>query len=288
MAKKIPSNKIVNGKRVTGLWPAIDLVPPPGPPGRPIPPVPKLVGVDVVVKGETQCRRYSHVVTTIPFGALRMVDTEYCHFSWDLQSAIRTLSYDSATKIGIKFKERWWEKPSSEEKTAAPQLGGVSKTDRPTRVVVYPSYGIGGSDATIIVSYTWAQDAARQSSFQGSKEKERLLIDVVLKDLADLHGIYDYTYLPSLLVDWDVWAWYNYENSVGKLLLFFLADASDLLQPIGAYAFFGPGQFARLYREVTKPAIEGRLHFAGEVTSPFHAYVSTFASIIPMMTEGVL
>lgn len=265
MALKIPSNKIVNGARVTGLWPAIELVAPPGPPGRPIPPVPKLVGVDVVVKGEAESRRYSHVVTTIPFGALRMVDTEYCNFSWDLQSAIRTLSYDSATKIGIKFKERWWEKLTS------PQLGGVSKTDRPTRVVVYPSYGIGGSDATIIVSYTWAQDAARQGSFQGNKEKEKLLIDIVLKDLADLHGIYDYTYLPSLLVDWDIWAWYNYENSVGKAPISPFVDVSHLLLSIGAYAFFGPGQFARLYREVTKPAIEGRLHFAGEATSTFHA-----------------
>ena len=139
-----------------------------------------------------------------------MIDTSMCSLSWDLQSAIRCLSYDGSTKVGIKFKERWWEKLST------PQLGGVSYTDRPTRVVVYPSYGIGGNDATILVSYSWAQDALRLGSFSGGQAKEKILLDVILKDLADMHHIFDYNYLPSLMVDYDVWSWYNYENSVGK------------------------------------------------------------------------
>ena len=108
-----------------------------------------------------------------------MVDTSQCNFSWDLQSAMRSLSYDAATKVGIKFKERWWERMG--------QVGGVSNTDRPTRVVVYPSYGIGGTDATMIVSYTWAQDALRFGAFSGNRDSEKVLLDVILKDLADMH-----------------------------------------------------------------------------------------------------
>lgn len=179
---------------------------------RPMPPIPKLAGVEVYVHGESTPRKYTHVVSTLPFGALRMVDTTACNFSWDLQSAIRCLGYDGATKVGIKFKERWWEKLSP------PQKGGVSYTDRPTRVVVYPSYGIGGTDGTILVSYTWAQDALRQGSFTANKENEKILIDAILRDLTDMHDIDSYAYLPSLVDNYDIWSWYNHENSVGVLI----------------------------------------------------------------------
>ncbi|KAH8096670.1 hypothetical protein BXZ70DRAFT_329577 [Cristinia sonorae] len=246
MAKKLPSNSIVNGKRVTALKPAIRLRAPSSGHGIPIP---VIAGVNVTVHGETAPRKYTHVISTTSFGSFRMINTVDCYLSWDLQSALRSLSYDGSTKVGIKFKERWWEKLS------APQKGGVSYTDRPTRVVVYPSYGIGGSDATMIVSYTWAQDAYRLGSFQGGKEKEQILLDAILKDLTDMHRIEDPNYLRGLLVDYDVWSWYHDENAVG------------------AFALFGPQQFSRLYREVTKPSVEGRLHIAGEAASVWHAWV---------------
>lgn len=247
MAKKIPANKILNGKRVTAL--------------APIQLHHKTVGVEVIVQDERLPRQYSHVITTTSLGALRMMDTTCCSFSWDLQSAIRSLTYDDSTKVGIKFKERWWEKCG--------QIGGISRTDRPTRVVVYPSYGIHGSDATILVSYTWAQDASRQGSFTGSKEKEALLVDVILRDLAEMHQI-PYHRLSSLVEKYDIWSWYDYENTVGKSrrVTIWCSYSHGFT---GAYALFGPGQFSRLYREVTKPALQGRLHFAGELTSRFHA-----------------
>ena len=40
----------------------------------------------------------------------------------------------------------------------------------------------------------------------------------------------------------------------------------------GAFAFFGPSQFATLYPFVTQP-VDGILHFSGEATSVHHAYV---------------
>ncbi|KAG9080006.1 hypothetical protein FRC06_007194 [Ceratobasidium sp. 370] len=43
---------------------------------------------------------------------------------------------------------------------------------------------------------------------------------------------------------------------------------------MGAYAFFGPGQFSSLYPSLTRPAAERRLHFAGEAISTCHAWVA--------------
>jgi monoamine oxidase len=73
---------------------------------------------------------YTHVVSTMPFGCLRMVDTSALEFPWELQMALRTLHYDSAIKVAVKFKTRWWEKLSQ------PQVGGTSTTNQPTRTVV--------------------------------------------------------------------------------------------------------------------------------------------------------
>jgi len=41
----------------------------------------------------------------------------------------------------------------------------------------------------------------------------------------------------------------------------------------GAFALYGPSQFAELYPHVVQPAAEGLLHFAGEATSVHHAWI---------------
>lgn len=65
-------------------------------------------------------------IVTIPFSTLRFVKVEPYHsFSYYKRRAIRELNYISATKIGIEFKSRFWEK--------AGQRGGKSITDLPIR-----------------------------------------------------------------------------------------------------------------------------------------------------------
>ena len=193
MKAKIPAENICNGARATAIAPTDS-------------------GLSVKIAGELKPRTYSHVISTIPFSTFRMVDTSQCNFSWDLRTAIRSLQYNASTKIGIKFSRRWWEEIG--------QKGGVSRTDRPTRLVVYPSYGIGGTDATMIVSYTLAQDALRLGAFSGASDPKQnpIALDVILRDLADMHGITDRTYLPSLVSAYDIWPWDHHENSAGALL----------------------------------------------------------------------
>jgi hypothetical protein len=54
---------------------------------------------------------------------------------------------------------------------------------------------------------------------------------------------------------------------------FFRFQCTPLTAFAGAFAFFGPGKFKNVYRSLTHPAADGRLHFAGEAVSVRHAWV---------------
>lgn len=137
MANKLPKGLLVKGKRVTAISPVFSQADAP----------PHAVSVSVQGDGP---REYAHVISTMPLSCLRAVDTSKCNLSYNMQVAMRSLHYDASVKVAIKFSKRWWEDPAL---PVGPQIGGVSSTDRPTRVVVYPSYGIGKTDATMIVRY---------------------------------------------------------------------------------------------------------------------------------------
>ena len=229
-------------------------------------------GINVLVEGETNPRPYGHVISTVPLSCLRMVDVDSCNLSYALKTAIRTLHYDASVKVGIKFTDRWWEPLHK---------GGSSSTDRPTRVVVYPSYGIGGSDATMLCSYAWSQDAMRLGALVHGPDSpsEKILVELVIQDLAVMHGI-PYKTLKEKVVDYHAFNWYGNEFSCGESFATFLFPRlfctlgnSSLNRGCltGAFALFGPGQFSNVYQEVTQPAAGGLLHFAGEATSVHHA-----------------
>lgn len=191
-----PNGQPIFRKRVTKIAPSLLTVIPP-----------KLV---VSVHDEQNSRSFNHVVSTLPFGAFRMVDTEQCGLSYTLKTAMRMLHYGGSVKVGIQFTERWWE-PTHK--------GGVSKTDRPTRVVVYPSYGIGdpASGASILVSYTWGQDALRQGALvQGHRSiSEEILLKLILEDLSAMHQI-PYDTLSGKVKAFHEWNWYGDQFQVGK------------------------------------------------------------------------
>ncbi|QRV80194.1 Flavin containing amine oxidoreductase [Ceratobasidium sp. AG-Ba] len=232
-------------------------------------------GISVVTNGVTVMPTvFDHVVSTVPLSCFSQIDTSDLQLPWQLQTAIRELHYDGSTKVAIRFSSRWW------EGLASRQIGGISSTDRPTRTVVYPSYGIGTTSATMIVSYTWAQDAFRVGSMVQGKTSaaEQLLINNILKDLTDMHNIKDqtgrpdYMYLHNLMQDYHAWNWYGNEFSMG------------------AFALFGPGQFKNLYPLVTTPYCNGRLHFAGEATSVHHGWLvgalnSAYRSLLEILVH---
>lgn len=104
-------------------------------------------------------------------------------------------------KIGIRFKEAWWEKLDI--------VGGQSTTDLPIRTTVYPSYpaGPGNKSRVLIASYCWTQDAERLGSLMnGDGTAQPELINRVMEDLAMMHKI-EVKKLWALYTDGDYFAW---------------------------------------------------------------------------------
>jgi hypothetical protein len=93
---------------------------------------------------------FTHVVSTASFANLRTIDIGGVPTTYKQRQAIRTLRYGPAVKVGIKFKTRWW------EQGGISQCGDSSYTDRQSRVVVYPSYGLDEEGpGVLMVTYNW-------------------------------------------------------------------------------------------------------------------------------------
>ncbi|KAF8880219.1 L-amino acid oxidase 1 [Gymnopilus junonius] len=219
---------------------------------------------------------FSHVVSTVTFAVLRTINTDGVHMNFNQREAMRALNYGQSIKVGIKFKTRWWE-----HVTKAPQLGGASRTDRQTRVVVYPSYGLNETGPGVLMaSYNWDQDAARfgaliKNTLSHSEQpkpdrprspSERVLLDQIYQDLAVLHtpnnsALEEVEEFKKMLIkdtlDFHAFDWYHNPFTMG------------------AFAQFTPGQFSTLYADILQPAGRyGNFHFAGELASHHHAWVA--------------
>lgn len=98
-------------------------------------------------------------------------------------------------------------------------------------------------------------------------EDESMVVDLVLNNLADIHGIprdkIDEVMGPRSSIKSKTLSWSNEPHARG------------------AFAFFAPGQFGdpnnngfSMFASLKVPANNGRLHFAGEATSVHHAWVA--------------
>ncbi|CAN9510987.1 unnamed protein product [Ophioblennius macclurei] len=153
--------------------------------------------------------------------------------------ALRSVHYDSSTKVVLSFRECFWEKEGIR--------GGRSITDLPSRFIYYPSHGFQGtSTGALLASYTFSDDS---TLFQGMSDDE--VMAVVLEDLVKIHG----EYIRPL------WT--------GGLVKKWGLDPYSL----GAYALFTPYQYVRYAKDLFKS--EGRVFFAGEHTASPHAWIET-------------
>lgn len=226
---------------------------------------------------------YNGVFASTTLSCLRLIDTTTTAMSYDVKQAIRSLGYGPSAKAGIKFSRAWWiwdlETVGSNNITS----GGLGHSDLSIRTCVYPSYNIAdpqGSEAVLLVSYTWQQDAERIGALMSSlpdngapdtpaaiaAHEARLadelrtgLRDLLIKDLATLHtppgGDYQQVYklINGLYVDHYSHDWTHDPNTMG------------------AFAFFRPQQFSTLWPKLIQPS--GDLVIVGEAASPHHAWV---------------
>lgn len=104
-------------------------------------------------KEETE--HFSAVFNTASLACMRLMDLREAGLSRTQLDAIRSLHYDSSTKVAIEFDNPWWI-------TKCGIAGGSASTDLPIRTCVYPSYNLDATGKAILLcSYAWAQDAQR-------------------------------------------------------------------------------------------------------------------------------
>jgi monoamine oxidase len=230
---------------------------------------PKTNEITVSVAGEPKgCRLpYTSVFNTTSLPCLQRIDFTGLDLHPSQKDAIRILNYDDSAKVGMKFSYPWW------ITKCGITNGGEASTDTPLRTCVYPSYNIHDPQdqpATLICSYTWAQDATRIGNLIARNDNE--LRDLMLDSLARVHlksfqqqsSTY-YHSLPTLdevrkiigdaYISHHAWSWSHDPFTSG------------------AFALFGPGQFSNLYPYLIRPAADSRFHICGEASSGHHGWI---------------
>lgn len=204
-------------------------------------------------------RSYFTVFNSTTLGALQRMDLSQADLNYGTKQAIRSLNYGASCKVGMKFKTGWWMKEPYNIKQ-----GGLGKTDLPLRVCVYPSYNVDDpvdKPMVLLCSYSWAQDAQRLGGLinPNSPQGEDQLKELMLENLARLHAPTPEEY-PKLLkqlqdeyITHYAYDWYHDPNM------------------LGAFGYFGPGQFSQMWPEIIKPS--GWLFLIGEAASAHHGWI---------------
>lgn len=179
-----------------------------------------------------------YAIVTIPLTALR-----FCDFapllSYPKRRAVMALHYDSATKVLLEFRTRFWER--------GPQgfTGGGCVSDTPNRFTYFPSHVPESRGGVVLASYTWSDEAMRWDSLT---DDERYAF--ALHNMAQMFGPQVYReYTGSGATQ----SWTRNRYSLGEA------------------AIFTPGQLHE-YHGATR-TVEGRVHFAGEHTSLKPAWI---------------
>ena len=193
----------------------------------------------VTVHYKTEAGRFSergdYAVCTLPFPVLRSVEVLQ-PFSREKQRAIRQLNYHASTKILFQVRRRFWEGEDG-------IFGGATVTDLPIRRMNYPTPDPSTERGVLLASYTWGQDALQWGAMD-----EETRLEEALDDVSRIH--------PRIRDEYEVgasYAWYGDRWARG------------------AFALFAPEQQSELQSAIVAP--EGRIYFAGEHCSLYHAWI---------------
>ncbi|MCE9646325.1 MAG: flavin monoamine oxidase family protein [Chloroflexi bacterium] len=179
--------------------------------------------------------RAEYAIITVPFPVLRHVEVLQ-PFSRAKQRAIRQLHYDASAKIFFQTRRRFWE-------TDEGIYGGGTVTDLAIRNLYYTNYGQDTGRGILLASYTWSEDAQRWGSLLPHER-----IEQAIENVAVIH--------PQIMDEFEAGASHMWHDDP---------------YAGGAFALFDPGQQSLLYDDIVKP--EGRIHFAGEHASLYHAWI---------------
>ena len=171
-----------------------------------------------------------YCVSTIPLPVLNGIQKD---LSQPVQAAIAAARYDSAGKIGLQFKRRFWEEDDE-------IYGGRSWTDQEVGQFVYPSHGFSTTKGVIVGYYLDFRGTMRERPFA---EIQRLALDHGTR----IHPQYAQEFETGFSVTWARVPWnrgsWRSESSA----------AHDALAPL------------------QKP--DGRVHFAGDYMTDMSSWM---------------
>lgn len=215
---------------------------------------------------------YATVFNTTSLACLQRIDVTELELMPSQKDAIRCLHYDDSAKVAIRFKRPWWITDCGITK------GGTANTDLPLRTCVYPSYNLNdgpNNPAVLLCCYVWAQDANRIGSLvrEDKPKAETELLELMFRDLALLHQ-------PHITYD-QIKAEYEIHHAFSW---------SHDPYTSGAFALFGPGQFANFFPYLSMPTADSKFHskfmftgiapeniltipVVGEASSAHHAWI---------------
>jgi monoamine oxidase len=193
----------------------------------------------VTVHFKTDAGRFNvtadYCICTLPFPCLRTIELGR-PFSHAKMRAIRQLNYHASTKILLQVRHRRWEREDG-------IVGGATVTDLPIRRMNYPPASSATERGVLLASYSWGQDALQWGAMDAEMRLEEALDDV-----SRIH--------PWIREEYETgtsYAWYSDRWARG------------------AFALFAPDQQSDLQAAIVQP--EGRVHFAGEHCSLYHAWI---------------
>ncbi len=163
---------------------------------------------------------------------------------WRCSSRSRDRSSAPSASCIMTLPPRSFSRPAAASgKTEDGIHGGGTVTDLAIRNLYYTDYGRETGRGILLVSYTWSEDAQRWGSLLPHER-----IEQALENVAVIH--------PQIREEFETGASHMWHDD-----------------PFagGAFALFDPGQQTLLHEEIVKP--EGRIHFAGEHASLYHAWI---------------
>jgi monoamine oxidase len=196
-------------------------------------------------KGQTQRVDADYCVSTIPLPVLRGIVKD---LSPAVQSAVAASVYDSAGRIGLQFKRRFWEQDDQ-------IYGGRSWTDQEIGQILYPSHGFGSNKGVLVGFFL---DFKRTMVERTPAERQRL----ALEQGGRIHSQYATEFETAFSVSWPRVPWnrgsWRSESPAA------LEALAPLRQPDGRVYFAGD------YMSTLSSFMQGAFDSAREVATTIH------------------
>ncbi|MGM9927060.1 MAG: flavin monoamine oxidase family protein [Bacillus sp. (in: firmicutes)] len=183
-------------------------------------------GVRVVYKknGKKAEMLGDYCICTIPLTVLKNISAD---FTEPMKTAIKSINYATAGKIGLQFKNRFWE---TEDRI----LGGITTTNMDITQIWYPSSDFYSKKGLLVGYYNFGQNAVKYGNLPLA-EREKL----ALAQGSKIHPEYKKEFETSFSV-----AWQKTKYSEG------------------GWASYSESDLKNYYPILNEP--QGRIYFAGE------------------------